>query len=132
MGYIYVNSPLTPHQLEQGQLLRRSRLETYFEILNAIKEGAEKPTHIMYRANLSWVVLKQYFRALEEAGLLSSVPRKKKICYQLTDKGSEILNRFLAIREEMSEALDDLTCSYGQRQTLTTEKRANPDLFAFR
>ena len=39
-------------------MTRRSRIEIHMDILRAVSEGREKPTHIMYRANLSWSKLK--------------------------------------------------------------------------
>jgi len=40
-----------------GLKQRRSRLELYLDVLKAIKNGKEKPTRIMYEANLSWTSL---------------------------------------------------------------------------
>jgi hypothetical protein len=34
---------------------KRSRLEIYLDVLRIVSQGEKKPTHIMYKANLSWV-----------------------------------------------------------------------------
>ena len=52
----------------QAPLNRRSRMETLCDIVKAIGAGAEKPTHIMYKANLSWTVMQGYIKELETQG----------------------------------------------------------------
>ena len=85
------------------QVSRRSRMETFCDILKAIGAGAEKPTHIMYKANLSWVVLRGCLQNLKEQALVteSSVDDGRTV-YHLTNKGFELLNQFLSIRDELS------------------------------
>ena len=51
-------------------LARRSHIEIRMDMLAAVREGAEKPTQIMYRANLSWVALQTHLTQLLERGLL--------------------------------------------------------------
>jgi predicted transcriptional regulator len=82
-------------------LNRRSRLETNADILRAIAEGAEKPTHIMYKANLSWSVMQGYIKALEEQSLIVSRETDGRRHYELTEKGLRVLNAFLAVRREL-------------------------------
>ena len=45
-------------------MLKRSRLEVYFDVLKAIGEGVDKPTRIMYKANLSWNTLEDALATL--------------------------------------------------------------------
>jgi predicted transcriptional regulator len=85
----------------QSQVNRRSRLETYCDILRAIGAGAEKPTHIMYKANLSWTVMQSYTKALEGRGLVVSTVADGKKLYHLTEKGFQLLSQFLSIREDL-------------------------------
>jgi predicted transcriptional regulator len=71
-------------------------------MLRAIGSGAEKPTHIMYKANLSWNVMQSYMKFLEAQGLvLSTVSDGKKQCH-LTDRGFKLLQQFLSISEDLS------------------------------
>jgi predicted transcriptional regulator len=88
--------------MSQTQLNRRSKMETYCDILRAIGAGAEKPTHILYKANLSWTVMQGYIRALETQGLVVSQDDDGKRLYHLTDKGFQLLNQFLSIREDLN------------------------------
>lgn len=88
--------------MSQTQLNRRSKMETYCDILRAIGAGAEKPTHILYKANLSWTVMQGYIRALEAQALVVSQDDDGKRLYHLTDKGFQLLNQFLSIREDLN------------------------------
>jgi predicted transcriptional regulator len=80
---------------------RRSMLEIRMDILRAVIEGAEGPTQIMYRANLSWILLCDHLRALSEQGYVSEkvVGNRKK--YSLTGKGSEIVAAYLNLIREV-------------------------------
>ena len=89
------------HETTQLQS-RRSRMETYCDILKAIGAGAEKPTHIMYKANLSWTVMQGYIRALEVRGLVLTQDLEGKKTYHLSDKGFHLLNQFISIKEDLS------------------------------
>ncbi|MGI0078986.1 MAG: winged helix-turn-helix domain-containing protein [Nitrososphaerales archaeon] len=95
-----------PQQAQQQQLNRRSRMETYCDILRAIGSGAEKPTHIMYKANLSWTVMQGYIRALSEQGLIVSDNAEGKRIYHLSEKGFHLLHQFLSIREDLKLSPD--------------------------
>jgi len=77
-------------------------METFCDILKAIGSGAEKPTHIMYKANLSWTVMQSYIRSLEAQGLVIPAMEDGKKLYHLSDKGFQLLNQFLSIREDLN------------------------------
>ena len=85
----------------QQQLNRRSRMETCCDIIKAIGGGAEKPTHIMYRANLSWTVMQGYIKALEGQGLVQAQDAEGKRLYQLTDRGFGLLKQYLSIKDDL-------------------------------
>lgn len=78
---------------------RRSRLETIYDILEAIAAGTDKPTHIMYKANLSWKILQQYFKSLESQGIVALNNDQGRRAYQLTEKGFNLLAQFKVVRE---------------------------------
>jgi predicted transcriptional regulator len=88
-------------QQRQNQLVRRSRLETYGDILYAVSIGATKPTHIMYKANLSWVVMKEYLKSLEQFGLITSTESNGNRIYHLSDAGFKVLKQFLEVKDEL-------------------------------
>jgi predicted transcriptional regulator len=79
---------------------RRSRLELYLEVLNVIKNGTEKPTRIMYEANLSWTSLKGILSSLETQDLVEMIDvsesrdRRSAIIYRITEKGEHLMRYF--------------------------------------
>jgi predicted transcriptional regulator len=86
---------------QANQLNRRSRLETYGDILYAVSIGAEKPTHIMYKANLSWVVMKEYLKSLESYGLITCEEVNGNRIYHLSPPGFKVLQQFLDVKDEL-------------------------------
>ena len=93
--------PSEPQTQTQQPTNRRSRLETYCEIMRAIAGGAGIPTHIMYRANLSWTSMQGCIKVLERQGLVQTQDDKGKRSYQLTSKGFGLLRQYLSIKEEL-------------------------------
>lgn len=91
-----------PAPQQQSQLNRRSKMETYCDIVKAIAAGAEKPTHIMYRANLSWTVMQGYIKDLETQGLVVSQEGDGKRLYKLTEKGFLLLKQYVSIKEDLA------------------------------
>ena len=79
--------------------VRRSRMETMFDILSTIAAGTEKPTHIMYKANLSWKVMQQYMKRLESQGAIEPKDEQGRRVYRLTEKGFRLLEQFNSVRE---------------------------------
>lgn len=84
-------------------LSRRSQLEIRMDMLKVVKEGAEKPTQIMYKANLSWVALQTHLTQMIERGLLKWVTEGTRKRYELTLKGSSVMYAYQKIREEVGE-----------------------------
>jgi len=85
---------------------RRSRLELVFDILQAIqnKGGVIKPTHLMYKSNLSHKLLNSYIEELisKEMIQINKIEGKKKKISKviaITEKGSGFLAEFRRIRE---------------------------------
>ena len=85
---------------------RRSRLEIMLTILKAVKEGVEKPTNIMYTANLSYVPTQRILQSLERQGLLNkryeTVIGRSMKRYEITEKGHNALTYF----EKAGELVD--------------------------
>ncbi len=86
---------------------RRSRLELIFDILLSIqnKGGKIKPTHLMYKSNLSHKLLNSYLEELIGKGLVvveEEYTRKKEAANKtvvITDKGLGFLAEFRRMRE---------------------------------
>ncbi len=73
---------------------RRSRLEIMVDVLRAINKGIDKPTRIMYKANLSWNSLTEALNSLLEQGLIMKKDGDMRIAYEIADKGKQIVNFF--------------------------------------
>ena len=71
--------------------MRRSKLETYIDILKVVREGTHKPTKIMYKANLSWKPLMNNLEFMIKQGLLRKEKDGVHTTYYITDNGKEIL-----------------------------------------
>lgn len=92
---------LTATTLGARELGRRSRFETHIDVLRAVANGAVKPTHIMYKANLSWTALQEYLDALTQNGMIEVREVNARKMYGLTQKGFEVLNSFFALKRQM-------------------------------
>ena len=79
-------------------------METCCEILKVVAAGAQKPTHIMYRANLSWSVMQLYIKNLEGKGIIESAVIEGRRVYQLTNKGFALLDKYVCIMEELGSS----------------------------
>ena len=80
---------------------RRSSFEIKADILRAlsVQFGDKlKPTHVMYQANLSHKLLKEYLDDLAGQGLIDDLSTDKKFVH-LTDKGKDFLRRFREFTE---------------------------------
>lgn len=83
---------------------RRSELEIKMDVLQVVSQGIDRPTQIMYKANLSWMALQENLKALVAKSFLreeSVGPRRR---YELTQSGYEILRTFQKVLESMGGA----------------------------
>jgi predicted transcriptional regulator len=76
-------------------------MEVKIDILQAIAEGAGRPTHIMYRSNLSWAVMRNFIKILEEQGLVSSNVVEGRKNFVLTQKGTRVLETYSNVRKQL-------------------------------
>lgn len=88
-------------------LARRSKLETIADVMKAIAGGAQRPTHIMYKANLSWGVMQHYIKLLEAQGLVVIDAEEGKNLYHLSEKGFQLLSQFVSIRRDLNLDRDE-------------------------
>ena len=79
---------------------KRDRLEIIKDILELLRDKGEKvkPTHIMYKANLSHVMLKEYTTELVKKKLIEELTVKGKKRFILTQKGFSYLKDYSIIR----------------------------------
>lgn len=79
---------------------KRDRLQIIHDILKVIsnKNGC-RPTHILYKSNLSHKMLSEYLSELMEKKFISSkVDKKGKVTYYIEDKGYKYLQDYNMIR----------------------------------
>ncbi|MFC1769256.1 winged helix-turn-helix domain-containing protein [Nanoarchaeota archaeon] len=80
---------------------KRDRLEIIHDILYVLREkrGDVKPTHILYKSNLSHQMLMEYLNELISKDFIEEKKDKKgKKVYELTDKGFNYLKDYKLIR----------------------------------
>jgi len=70
---------------------RRSQFEIYIDILKAVSEGRQKPTHVMYRANLTWKRLKKHVSFLVAHGLLIEDKQGRTKILSITSSGKDVV-----------------------------------------
>ena len=80
--------------------MRRSKLEVHIDILRAlIRFGPLKLTHIIYKANVNCITLKEYLDFLMEHSLVEERPLPKRrqgttVIYAITERGLLVLKCF--------------------------------------
>ena len=79
---------------------KRNKLEVIYDILKVINEksGKIKPTHILYKSNLSYVMMKDYLMELMEKGFIKEQNSDGRKSYVITKKGAEYLLKFNMIK----------------------------------
>lgn len=80
---------------------RRGKLEIIADILRSIqdKEGKIKPTHLLYKTNLSHAKLKEYIILLQKKGMIEERLVKGKKMFFMKDSGHKFLSEFSRIKE---------------------------------
>ena len=81
---------------------RRSKLEIMLKVLEAVREGVDKPTRIMYAANMSWNPTQEVLARLVEDGLIRVTEepggRRSKKRYEITEKGANVIRYFQGVK----------------------------------
>ena len=80
---------------------KRNRLEVIRDILQVIrnKNGKIKPTHILYKSNLSYQMMDEYLNELMGKEFIKQVKTQKGKTYVITEKGLNYLNKFSLIKD---------------------------------
>jgi len=80
---------------------RRGRLEIIADILRSIqnKGGKIKPTHLLYKSNLSHAKLKEYVDVLLNKRMIEEQQVKGKKMYLMKEQGHKFLLEFERIKE---------------------------------
>lgn len=84
---------------------KRDRLEIIKDILQVIREksGKIKPTHILYKSNLSHQMMEEYLEELKKKSFIieHAIKEKKRESktYSITDKGLKFLEKYRMIAD---------------------------------
>ena len=80
---------------------KRERLQVIYDILDSIrqKNGKIKPTHILYKSNLSHQMMEEYLNELILKQFIIEHKTKKGKIYSLTQKGFDYINKYKLITE---------------------------------
>jgi predicted transcriptional regulator len=82
--------------------LRRSKLETYMDILRVLAHGPLKLTHIMYKANVNCSALKKYMNFLIKQGLVEErTAGKDTRVYLITQRGITVIRAFRELKQAL-------------------------------
>jgi len=90
---------------------RRTRLEIYFDVLRAIKNGSDIKTRMMQAANISGHRINEILKSLicqgfiEELKTIHWSDKKIRVTYDFTPKGEKIMN-YLEYTEEFLNEID--------------------------
>lgn len=78
---------------------KRDKLQIIYDILVAVqeKDGRIRPTHILYKSNLSHQMLEEYLDELIAKKFLVVNIQKQGKTYSLTQKGYDYINQYKLI-----------------------------------
>lgn len=81
--------------------IRRTKIEIIHDILSAIqkKGGKIKPTHLLYKSNLSYKKMLEYVNELISKEMVKEDVVKDKRVYAITEKGAVYIQEFKKIKE---------------------------------
>ena len=84
---------------------RRSKIQVLIDILRVIQRegGSARPTHILYKANLSHKLLKSHLGLLIEKDFIEQRQYGDKVYYSITQKGVEFIAEYRKV-ERLSSA----------------------------
>ncbi len=86
---------------------KRTRLEIIKDILEVVRSrnGKIKPTHILYKSNLSHQMMDEYLKELKEKNFIMENAEKKGKTYSITERGLKFLEKY--------KMISDFTDSFG-------------------
>ena len=80
---------------------RRDKVKIIYDILKSIQEknGRIKPTHLLYKSNLSYKRMTELVQELMAKGMIAEEQHDGNKFYILTDKGNKFLNEYYKMIE---------------------------------
>lgn len=84
---------------------KRSRREMSLAVLKQMSRGTYRPTHLMYKCNLSWIPLQEILANLLKSGLIRRDKASKyRTAYVLTRRGERALKADARLSGLLGEA----------------------------
>lgn len=78
---------------------KRTKLEVVRDVLAVLKEHRNvKITHLIYKSNLSYIIIKEYIKELTEKGMMKMNEDEGKSFYSITQRGLQFLKEFEKIK----------------------------------
>lgn len=83
--------------------MKREKLQIIHDILSVLmkKGGSSRPTHILYKANLSYAMMDQYLNELVKKGLVIIRKQDDVKIIALTDQGYQYLQNYQKVKSFM-------------------------------
>lgn len=81
---------------------RRNQLGIVHDMLKAIQDkgGKIKPTHLLYKSNLSHNSMKEYTKDLKQKGfIITEINKDNRSMFVITDKGLNFLAEYHKMKE---------------------------------
>ncbi|MBS3177045.1 hypothetical protein J4457_07485 [Candidatus Woesearchaeota archaeon] len=80
--------------------MKRDKLTIIHDILLAVqRKGKIKPTHLLYKSNLSYQRMKEYVDELKQKQLVDEIEEDGQKLFNLTEKGYKFLADYTRMRE---------------------------------
>lgn len=81
--------------------MRRTRIEIINDMLMAmIRAGGQiKPTHLMYKSNLSHTLMREYLEELMDKELMRESSEKGRRMFEITQKGRDFTLQYKKMKE---------------------------------
>ena len=80
---------------------RRSELEIKMDVLQVISQGIDRPTQVMYKANLSWNVLQTQLKAFIDSDMIEVEQYGSRRKYLITPRGMEMISSYQRVEREI-------------------------------
>jgi len=102
---------------------RRSPIDMACDILGVLSEGQTKPTRILQKANMNWIVLRSQLEYLSSRGMIEKVAlRGQRTEYKLTTKGESILQLYLGLKSSLTGLADAHPAPRSRTEVLVVEQ----------
>ena len=78
------------------------------DALKVIAAGPVRRTHIMYRSNTSWIILRANLDDLTASGFIRETGQEPRLEYSITDRGMHVLRDYIELVERASRQPTDI------------------------